>query len=138
VDTTPDYVKMCTLAVEVQARWVPLPWDYISCRVDQSVTCLLPGKPVSELNSHWCDGKLIQGLECCGSKVEHVWLPRQDQLQDFMFKIPRRIPMYMMRFAKFASHKWTDSVEQMWLRYVMFIVYKKRWHIGLWIHQATK
>ena len=132
MDLTPYYVRMCTLTPELQARWVPLPWDYISCRVDNSVTCILPGKPVNKLNSHWVDGTKIQGKECCGFKVEHVWLPRQDQIQDIIFRIPGWTGKYHRRFAAFINHKKARSTEQMWLRYYMALTYKKVWYLDEW------
>ena len=130
---------MCTLATELHTAWVPLPWDYIFCRVDHSVTCILPGAPANTwLLSHWVDGNKIQGKECCGSKVEHIWLPRQDQLQAFIFIGYRRIGKYFNRFSIFADGKHASSPEQLWLRYYMSLKYKKVWHTDTWLRDPRK
>ena len=135
MDISPYYINMCTITSEIQSRWVPLPWDYIFCRVDHSVTCIMPGEPINKLVGHWADGNKIQGPECCGFKVEHVWLPRQDQLQDLIFKIPNWTGKYHRRFAAFIDHKQARSTEQMWLRYYMALTYKKVWGDQEWLHK---
>jgi hypothetical protein len=137
MDTSKVYVDMCTLAVELQDIWTPLPWDYVFCRVEHSITCLLPSAPVHIRNTHWLDGKVLRNAECCGTKREHVWLPRQDQMVPLLYIQSRRLAEFLSRFRKFAWYKPEATFEQLYVRYWMELHAKKVWYHGEWRHRNT-
>jgi hypothetical protein len=138
MDTSKVYIEMCTAAYELQDAWVPLPWDYIFCRVEHSVTCLLPASPAQVRNTHWLDGTVLRNAECCGSKREHVWLPRQDQIPAMMHTQKHRTSTFLLRFAKFSCYKPHASIEQLYVRYWMARHSKKTWVRGEWKHSLKE
>ena len=113
MDTSPEYVKMCKAAEEIQRAWKHEERDYIACE----------RKP-------YYDGSKIQDERYLNS----VWLPGQDQLQEMLPK-----EKWVTSFYKFATG--TDgveglslsranlihSMEQLWLAFVMKECYNKIW-----------
>ena len=138
MDTSQEYVNMCVSACELQDRWKPAPCDYIFCRVDNCSTYLLPVKPANKLNNHWLDGDLLKGSECQGFKVEHVWLPRQDQLQAALLLRRELTSILFCNFSRFVYHKNIKSPEQLWLRYYMSRRHKKDWLDKEWCHSVGR
>ena len=61
MDTSEKYIKMCSLAKEIQRKWMFQSGDFVYNPVfDEVVVLLYPGN----------------------NSINYIWLPRQDQLQE--------------------------------------------------------
>ncbi len=66
-----------------------------------------------------------------------IWLPRQDQLQEMIKeKLPPRDSFILFEFVEFVrnldSKHYEDSMEQLWLAFVMKEKYNKVWNGQDW------
>lgn len=130
MDTSEQYIKMCEKAEEIQARVLLLG----ICEPEYLHTC---GADVSS-EGDWFH--------------QHIWLPRQDQLQEMVNELPewqKHIINRLYAFADFvhkepylpkhfkdiekdeACHFFT-SMEQLWLAFVMKEKYNKIWYGEDW------
>jgi hypothetical protein len=158
VDLSPEYVKMCGKAKEIQDS---RPLD---------------GGFDSEMSWAWIDATIHRCLKCgfvigtpfcpqCGgtSNIEHegyvdtlssaersdydnVWLPRQDQLQDMIGGMTNVLDLLDRHFnaeridygvislpkdTQFYQETFT-SMEQLWLAFTMKILFSKEWTGEAW------
>jgi hypothetical protein len=178
MDTSPEYIKMCEQAIEIQKVWEPKAWDYIIC---------LEGVPdreiiVEVLSGYETDSGFYghgieegdNGITSCSRGVEikydksenvripsemeekHFWLPRQDQLQEMVFKIDESLKDLecddrtrlskkgiinfsltdlIREFSDDLDMKYYEeltSMEQLWLAFVMERKFKKIWTGEKW------
>ncbi len=153
MDTSLQYIQMCKQAREIQTLWQPVAWDYIVCTLQQA------GDDRVEVISGYCTdsgvyGHGIDGGDNCryasyytkkGNwlefKADHIWLPRQDQLQD-MGHVSEIHPPFLEleRWHTWAADKgnleyWDSftSMEQLWLAFVMKEKYDKVWDGSDWV-----
>ena len=68
---------------------------------------------------------------------EWAWLPRQDQLQEMVFSIIPKTALDkfgLIAFMQFASEEMdgANSMEQLWMAFVMKEVYNKVWNGEEW------
>ncbi len=133
MDTSPEYVKMCTAAAEIQESRPlrdPLSFGDVFCCPTHGVIIL---------------GMMAVGL-CCGTlerPTKKVWLPRQDQLQEMVGGSNRdtltKLVSLMswvdpMDLPNISDLPWEASLEQLWLCFVMLELYQKRWNGAVWIN----
>lgn len=75
--------------------------------------------------------------------TKSIWLPRQDQLQDMVFTkwYQKDIVSNIHSFLLWCNKNWIwgtsnnerfDSMEQLWLGFVMHKLYSKRWNGEKW------
>ena len=120
MDLSPKYIKMCAKAREIQERWIPTIGDFF-----------------------WLGEKYICDPEACRvlnidplkfNKEGEIWLPRQDQLQSFLYPkpdCPITLHAYCSLLAEFLE-KYRKKInptsyEQLWLVFVMYDKYDKIW-----------
>lgn len=123
MDITPEYVKMCEKAEEIQ-------------RYSHSGVFLYPEK------QYWAQphyGQFIvdSSLGRDGRPYGAIWIPRQDQLQAMVLDTDAIT-------TEFKFHGWIItsnyipiglpqlSMEQLWLAFVMWELYKKKWDGTTW------
>ena len=130
IDLSQRYIDMCTAAIELQRVWKPAEFDYVFCRVDHSVGRILPSIPAVQGTQHYmASAGLFPGAECCGFKVEHIWLPSPEQIQDLLgISRGRHFVDANKRFLVFAAHKKMATFWQVWLRYYMATRARKSWN----------
>jgi hypothetical protein len=151
MDTSPEYINMCEKATEIQKTrrngWAI--WevgDFIWSPKQEDVLIILP-----------FDGNDNLAWNVSGSRVvirDHheaqygIWLPRQDQLQEIV-RGERHMHLLAYEFAAYfhgtvdplcqylGRDNYTvdsdNSMEQMWLAYVMKTKYNKVWNGEDWI-----
>jgi len=125
MDTSEQYIKMCEKAEELQEIWEPQPFDNFCYRHHRE-------------DAPWWWSKLDRFGEINKKRDIHIWLPRQDQLQE-MLKVDydqRIISIWEMeRFLEFYKTKWKifETMEQLWLAFVMKEKYGKIWDGKKWI-----
>lgn len=119
MDTSETYVKMCEKAVEIQ-KLCP---NEIS---EKDFSAILP--PSEEEEAKLPKFKIICGI--------FVWLPRQDQLQEMMIETGTNINL-LHYFVSWIDNTYNlcswDSMEQLWLAFVMKERYSKVWNGEDWV-----
>lgn len=118
MDTSSDYIRMCEKATEIQ-ELAQYPFE----EVREGEEWVWRFESTCDLSEQWPYGY-----------TPHVWLPRQDQLQEMLTGHPLEV---IERFHTFVM--WDDSLEdmredllptsleQLWLAFIMFEKYGKRW-----------
>ncbi len=127
MDQTADYVKMCGSAKGIQKTWTPEFGDFF---VSLSLGMTSPSQTItSDLEKEASYLKTIKA----------VWLPRQDQLQEMVieqYATPWDLAIAFTNvlmgdrssyFDKF------DSMEKLWLAFIMLERNKKQWKEGKWV-----
>ena len=136
MDTSETYIKLCEKAEEIQKLhkdWVvgdiyfihycPTGWIAYA-----SIGC--SGEDCGSLQDMSKDGLIRLDGE--------TWLPRQDQLQEMVLNPPNTlcsdIPTMVRLFGVFlAVHPQFNSMEQLWLAFVMKEKYNKTWDGESWV-----
>ena len=132
MDITPEFVKMCEKAVEIQAQhqWAKCDFFVSKYGNEKELKCLI--------ESWWYyQSSLI--YEVMGTEIEYldegeaIWLPRQDQLQAMVGNLDESFEVLDhwreggyddMLYWNIGNLK---SWEQIWLALVMKEKYGKQW-----------
>ena len=127
MDKSSHYLKMSESAKVIQKQWKPDFGDFfVSMSSGQTSPCL---SLVSELE------KKVSYLKT----IKAVWLPRQDQLQEMViekYAAPwdLAIAFSNVLMADDASYFDNfDSMEKLWLAFIMIEKRKKKWKDGEWV-----
>lgn len=127
MDKSSLYIKMCESAKVIQKQWKPEFGDFF---VSMSLGLTSPCQPiVSDLE------KKVAYLKT----IKAVWLTRQDQLQEMVienYAMPwdLAIAFSNVLMGENASYfEKFDSMEKLWLAFVMLEKYKKKWKDGEWV-----
>jgi len=133
MDMSEEYVEMCRKAYELQKNHVDVEGDIISA--------LMP------MN----DGSYIQFVALMGTPASEVvcspivWLPKQDQLQNMCTELKLFKPIYSLSYVTMWAEaqgfdcgandyaESLNSLEQVWLAYVMDENYHKKWNGSEWV-----
>jgi hypothetical protein len=127
MDKSSHYIEMCESAGVIQEQWKPDFGDFfVSMSSGQTSPCL---SILSELEKKMPYLKTIKA----------VWLPRQDQLQEMLiekYATPwdLAIAFSNVLMADKASYFDTfDSMEKLWLAFIMLEKGNKKWKDGAWV-----
>jgi hypothetical protein len=127
MDKSSNYIKMCESIEEIQEQWQPEFGDFY---VSMSLGLTSPCQPImSDLE------KKVSYLKT----IKAVWLPRQDQLQEMVienYAMPwdLAIAFSNVLMSENASYfEKIDSMEKLWLAFVMLEKYKRKWNDGEWL-----
>jgi len=127
------YIKMCEKAEEIQKKWKPQEWDYCYCYGEfGGVVVLSEYETDGGVYGHGIeDGKIIcTDIDYMEREIKHIWLPRQDQLQE-MLNIKWHelgIILYLLIGFWKVNEKKFSSIEQLLLAFVMKKKYNKEWN----------
>jgi hypothetical protein len=129
MDTSAEYNKKCTAAREVQEDWKINAWDYCFCYRDKKVV-VISGYEID--GGYYGHGVYDEEIEGCGFD-KHIWLPRQDQLQEMIDTIKyKKLPFLFNNFIycydmgyEISAINVMPSMEQLWLAFVMKEKYSK-------------
>lgn len=162
MDTSKEYVKMCSEAPEIQALHKPEEGDfYCNGGFKGSIYHENPG-PVKVCCGVQQDEKCVVTLcgphnnwETDGDRANRVWLPRQDQLQEMVIRWgkdpkPEYWPLLLFGFVDWSKNyaliterymkepcPFPDTLEKLWFSFVMHDKYKKMWNGEEWIDDST-
>ncbi|OPY72522.1 MAG: hypothetical protein A4E63_01202 [Syntrophorhabdus sp. PtaU1.Bin050] len=123
MDTSPEYIKMCEKAEEIQKDHEPHRWDLYYCDMNDLVYDYGTGFGPDGSDMHSCD----------------IWLPRQDQLQDMLTWDRAYYPLSVLQdyvrtmLQKRDYYKQFLSMEQLWLALVMEEKFNKTWNGEEWV-----
>ncbi len=113
-----QYILMCQEATELQKKDTNQGGSFYYQEADDCV--------VSLCGARHCSHSIGYDIDL------YVWLPTQEQLQEIGFpnynKSPRKLSIKLADFAD--SDSWGcqgDSMNQLWLAFVMHELYQKRW-----------
>jgi hypothetical protein len=119
MDTTKEYIEMCRQATEIQTLCHQKDYNYLFYNFSDNevsgVICV-QGKPVT---------------------TNPTWLPRQDQLQEIYSKDLYSLLHDFDRWIEWGNQDsmQCDSMEQLWLAFVMKEKYNKVWNGTDWINE---
>ena len=129
MDTSKEYIEMCRKATEIQAKWEPKAGDWFVF-LSSVLVCTSSGS----------QGLITDQNHVVYEENERDWLPHQDQLQDMlkdnMGLQPEFLAKYLYEFAVQKEAKLYDSMEQLWLAFVMHELYQKKWEGKEWTKQT--
>lgn len=124
MDTNKQYIKMCEKAEEIRKGHKWQDGDYTN-----------RGLAYYSGRGNWNVG--VDSIEEC------IWLPRQDQLQEMIGVGLDSFYMLWHEYEVFAScitPEWADnldSMEQLWLAFVMKEKYNKVWVNDEWVKREV-
>jgi len=123
MDCSDQYVRMCQKAEEIQNLWSPQEGDVFAdelCHVSIVNPMIL---------DHWRTKEK--------KKDDYIWLPRQDQLQALVFSIYEKNCYWMFeecyKHLQLPQPTKLESMEQVWLSFVMKERSGKIWNGENWI-----
>jgi hypothetical protein len=127
MDKSSYYIKMCRSAKLIQKHWKPDFGDFfVSMSSGRTSACLT----------------LVSALEKKMSyltKIKAVWIPRQDQLQKMIiekYATPWDLAMAFSNVLMSDNSSYfdnLDSMEKLWLAFVMLEKHRKKWNGGEWV-----
>lgn len=136
MDTNQEYVNMCKKSEEVQKDWKPLRGDFVFDGKKTDIVVWTSGNGIGIYFNDDGDDSIV--------RERATWLPRQDQLQEICYIIyyeqwklhnneddRRKIIFTMLREFYIYSNNMNnelDSMEQLWLAFVMWKKCGKRWN----------
>ncbi len=127
MDRSSNYIRMCESIEEIQEQWQPEFGDFYA---SMSLGITSPCQPItSDLE------KKLSYLKT----IKAVWLPRQDQLQEMVienYAMPwdLAIAFSNVLMGENASYfEKFDSMEKLWLAFIMLEKYKRKWKEGEWV-----
>jgi hypothetical protein len=137
MDTSPEYIKMCEKAIEIQHGHEPVLGDYYFLSTAEGRDGIIEGTKV-----------ILIGAQCFfEDSWDHgdFWLPRQDQLQA-MLPITQHKDLWLLASDwEGADKTWVvkddertarfnhQSYEQNWFAFVMYKKFKKVWTGEDWV-----
>jgi len=149
MDTSKEYIEMCSKAKEIQESWTPTFDDYVLIKKNWEIRYDWPNNNFFViLNAQTGTGFWDTGYyNLFVNKERDIWLPRQDQLQhiitDDIYKLCvgfeiflRGYPNYSLQpYVKGGADTYTifSSMEQLWLAFVMKEKWNKVWNGKDWI-----
>jgi hypothetical protein len=127
MDKSPHYIKMCESIKEIQEQWQPEFGDfYVSMSLGITSPCQTSSSDLEKQLSYL-------------KTIKAVWLPRQEQLQEMVienYATPwdLAIAFSNVLMGENASYfEKFDSMEKLWLAFIMLEKYKKKWKEGEWV-----
>ena len=122
MDTSQEYIKTCDCP-EIQDGWKPEVGDW----ADKGVI-------VGRRKDFFIIRRWTSPLSGCAveyNKSQLIFLPRQDQLQGMVMPVVGNIPegmiLYISKWLVTAEQAY-GSMEQLWLAFVMWELYQKKWN----------
>ena len=127
MDKSSYYIKICEHAKVIQKQWTP---DFGDFFVSMSSGLTSPCQTiVSDLE------KKVSYLKT----IKAVWLPRQDQLQEMVigtYTTPWDLAIAFSNVLMGDNASYFDnfdSMEKLWLAFIMLEKHKKKWKNGEWV-----
>lgn len=144
MDTSAEYIKMCTAAREIQLLWHTDAGDFFFTKNPNLSLDPVESYPFGSVGIHMC---AMGSNECWfADPNEDTWLPRQDQLQEmlnpveqegflerFPYDLEWEVPPFT--YGDFRSRK--VSWEMLWLIHVMSEKFRKTWNGEAWLARVT-
>jgi len=157
MDFSKQYILMCEQAEELQDSWLPTYGDYVvsaqhclrNKKSNPNLLIVQEYQYKDTFKKHIKkEEKLIYSFYKNGSRdvkhrVDKVWLPRQDQLQNILF-VQKSVKACFWRdihglskdFYLYAfQHPELKTFEQLWLAFIMILLYNKIFNSTEWVNK---
>ena len=146
IDLSPEYIKLCSLAEEIQKSWKPKEWDYYCGEKnndpwdnEEKIDCIIPDR-IADSGVY---GISPENFDTEGKDrfVTMFWLPRQDQLQEmingqyniWIYKNKGEILWNIFTAINGKSQEFNrDSLEKCLIEIVMGENFNKTWNGNNW------
>ena len=126
MDTSNKYIGMCEKAFEIQNRTNKEMGDLVV-----NTTCLLARTGSDRREKRFTYLKLL-GFNY--GNIDYIWLPKQDQLQEMVDGTYLAKLVDISNFSLNISYIHIfESLEQLWLAFVMKEKYNKQWDGTDWV-----
>ena len=165
MDTLETNIKMCEKAEKIQENWVASAHDTVWLKSGEYYVCqwkrtgwhfkkeksgfsqpiIFTCPATSDKGSRFIgyeDWKAIQYVGVAwADKSDCIWLPRQDQLQEMVLSSERYqtdsrwIDLIIDVTIFSQEYREADSMEQLWLAFVMKELYQKHWNGTDWVKE---
>jgi hypothetical protein len=127
MDKSTEYIKMCDSAKVIQKQWKPEFGDFfVSMSLGLTSACQSITSDLEKKASYL-------------KTIKAVWLPKQDQLQEMVIEKYATPWDLTIAFSNVLMGDKTsyfdnfDSMEKLWLAFVLLEKYKKKWKDGAWV-----
>jgi len=127
MDKSSEYIKMCESAKVIQKQWKPEFGDFfVSMSLGLTSACQSIRSDLEKKASYL-------------KTINAVWLPKQDQLQEMVIEKYATPWDLTIAFSNVLMGDKTsyfdnfDSMEKLWLAFVLLEKYKKKWKDGAWV-----
>jgi hypothetical protein len=127
MDKSSDYIKMCESIKVIQEQWKPEFGDfYVSMSLGLTSPCQTIASDLEKKVSYL-------------KTIKAVWLPRQDQLQEMViekYATPWDLAIAFSNVLMGDNASYFDnfdSMEKLWLAFIMLEKYKRKWEKGGWV-----
>ena len=152
MDTTETFIKMCEKAEEIQELWKPAHGDWYKRHDDDECFGFIRGDDEIQLLADFdSEGGWFHLEPEHIEKNKHIWLPRQDQLQEMLGGVDKFQDFWFAFYGEdeffyipdWAGHFHVErpmeiggvieyrfdvtSMEQLWLAFYMKEKYSKQW-----------
>ena len=127
MDKSSPHIKMCESATVMQKQWKPEFGDFF---VSMSLGLISQSQPITSD---------LEKKKSYLKTIEAVWLPRQAQLQDMViekYATPWDLAIAFSNVLMDDNESYFDkfdSMEKLWLAFIMLEKCKKRWKDGEWV-----
>lgn len=136
MDTNKTYVLQCEKAVKIQEKWIPMRGDRV-ISIKKEKTQVIRFLHQEEADS-MCGWKM--GSRVIDKDIKVIFCPRQDQLQEMVEDKPYELCRKILRFWSDPPYYITNNLrhdyntmEQLWLAFVMHEKYQKIWNGKDWV-----
>ena len=134
MDTSETYILMCKQATEIQLDWEPAEGDFVDGDYPSVIRewSIVQNQGSASLRPLFT----TKGKLAWYRREEMVWLPRQDQLQDMVnYYSMVRVAHIIVEVDHMNSPYYSkfDSLEKLWLAFVMKEGYDKEWDGKTWV-----
>jgi len=140
VDISKEYIEMCKNAVEVQRNWEPIIGDCV--KINHLDVDIITKIDTDSLNPFRTSAGYGFNYPSYINKI--IWLPRQDQLQklsnnyyekgqyNLLTKFYDWCTLFSYTYDNESPINFFNTMEQLWLGFIMFERYKKVWDSETW------
>lgn len=136
MDTTKNYIKRCGKSTGIQKLWQPQEGDWIVLRS----STFHPQNITFVLQDGLREGEFViqqfREEDEYFDKDKSIWLLRQDQLQRMLNSSFSLQLIDLENIVKEGDWHNVNSMEQLWLNFVMRKCYRKTWNGEDWITQS--
>lgn len=147
----PEYIKQCEKAEEIQELWKPKVGDWFYKRDGIGFGLWLICK-LDEKGNLFCSGERMGRAPFSGELIwfmtpgDYIWLPPQNQLQEMVVCPGTELFIVFMGDKRWYSLPINDqrnpvlsydTLEQLWLAFVMKQKYNKAWNGTDWIAEKV-
>ncbi|MCG6893073.1 MAG: hypothetical protein LJE65_05660 [Desulfobacteraceae bacterium] len=140
MDKSPQYLRMCERAAEIQQRWRQTYGDFYA-DADGTISCWIQTGSHPPLRMK--GGFHIKSSDSIIRMARMIWLPRQDQLIEMAQVRGRTYDSVVLEFYNWTKRPYNhrnqppsrlfSTMESIWMAFVMQRKFRKKWDDTTWV-----